>query len=330
MPAESQAQQRLMGMAHAYQEGTLVHPSAAVRHIAERMTPQQVHDFAATKIGKLPEHVKPEHRARGGISGLHMPKIGSIGHIGTVHVPAVKAPTMHNISPSQGTPWWSRREAAGMGRGFADGGQIGMSEADPWWTRSEAHTISDIPFQGGLIGGSGAGRTDRLPLTVPSESHVIPADVVSTLGQGATDHGGRVLWGILGPPGSEPYGAEGTGPHQTPIPREIRGKGPPRPPPISRAFLSGEAHGGIVKPTSILAASGEFVATPYQVAHLGERGIHAGFGKKGESALQVGHRLLDEMIHDVRQFQIQWLKHAPTPKKSAGGMVASRKMTNGA
>ncbi len=251
---------------------------------------------------------KHPHRAFGGGLGgssLHIdtPKL-NLGHAG------------HLMSPSEGTPWWTRSEARGMGRGFAAGGGIGHfqeggmmspSQGSPWWERQEARQINDIPFHGGLIGGSGAGRTDRLPLAVTSESHVIPSDVVSSLGQGHTASGARMLQGILG---------TGTGPYGTPLPQAIHGHGPPRPPagmPLQRPM--GFEEGGDVRPTSILAASGEFVATRDQVEALGQRAIAASKARKGESALAAGHRLLDEMIHNVRQFQIRWLKTAPAPKK---------------
>lgn len=298
-------------MVGAYQKGEASSASPEVKRLAHSMTHQQVHDFAATK--------GLEHRAFGG-SMSHGDPLGGLAKPKPVHIGAApKAPAMPHdkmVTPSQGTPWWSRQEARTLGKGFAEGGRTGMadgggmepmSEASPWWERQEAR-IPDIPFtQGGLIGGSGAGRTDRLPLSVASESHVIPSDVVSALGQGTSAQGGRMLHAILG---------GGTGPFGTPLPHEIRGHGPPHPPAISpRIAQEGQAEGGATKPTSILAASGEFVATPQQVWNLGARAIRAGRGKKGETPMDAGHRLLDEMIHNVRQWQIRWLKTAPPPKR---------------
>lgn len=45
----------------------------------------------------------------------------------------------------------------------------------------------------GLVKDVTPGRTDRLPIVVGKNSYVIPADVVSGLGQGNTDAGGRIL-----------------------------------------------------------------------------------------------------------------------------------------
>lgn len=42
-----------------------------------------------------------------------------------------------------------------------------------------------------------AGRTDHLPVSVPDDAYVIPADIVSALGQGNTASGFKVLQGML-------------------------------------------------------------------------------------------------------------------------------------
>lgn len=213
-----------------------------------------------------------------------------------------------HISGSQQFPWWTRSEArSGETHAplhFDAGGMIPFSEENPWWERSAAR-IDDMPFHGGLIGGSGAGRTDRLPLAVGAESHVIPADVVSALGQGASSHGGRILQGVLG---------GGVGPYDTKLPTEIHGHGPPRAPSPPRGAIE-EKHGGEVKPVSILAASSEYVVPPHEVWGLGRRAIEQKMAKRGEGPMEAGHRLLDEMIKRVREYQIDWLKKAPAPKK---------------
>lgn len=226
------------------------------------------------------------------------------------------APKM--MSPSQGTPWWSRSDArqidkpmSGIGHFAAGGNSMSMSTDSPWTERADARIISDIPMSSGLIGGSGAGRTDRIPLNVPNNSHVIPSDVTSALGQGTTAHGGKILEGALG---------GGTGPYGTAIPQEVKGHGPPAPPHVSQS-LNAAKGGRTHEKTSILAASGEYLVPPEQVEALGHRGIEAGKCKNGESAMDCGHRLIDEMIHNVREFQIRWLKSAPPPKRKSGGMV---------
>lgn len=53
------------------------------------------------------------------------------------------------------------------------------------------------PHTGPIIG-AGGGRHDTEPLDVPPESFVIPADVVSALGQGNTNHGMAILTRMFG------------------------------------------------------------------------------------------------------------------------------------
>jgi hypothetical protein len=53
MPAKSEAQQRLMGMALAAKRGK-GHFSRKIHEIADSMSEKQLHDFAATKHKGLP------------------------------------------------------------------------------------------------------------------------------------------------------------------------------------------------------------------------------------------------------------------------------------
>ncbi len=236
------------------------------------------------------------------------------GGIGSFHPAKV-------MSSSEGTPWWTKAAAHemmapahGIGGHFAAGGMMSPSEASPWTERADARII-DMPMHGGLIGGSGAGRTDRLPLSVPSGSHVIPSDAVSGAGQGSTQFGANAL-----------QAAMRTGPYGVALPKEVHGRGPPaaqhasmageNPTGIEKSMMTGLAQGGEAHHrTSILAASGEMVVSAEDVVAIGERGIRDGLGKRNESAENVGHRLIDEMIARIRKFNIEWLKHAPPPKR---------------
>lgn len=49
----------------------------------------------------------------------------------------------------------------------------------------------------GMIKSSVPGRTDQLPVAVPRDSYIVPADVVSGLGQGNSDAGADILEQIL-------------------------------------------------------------------------------------------------------------------------------------
>lgn len=59
MPAKSQAQQKLMGMADSYKKGTLKGPvSSEVKKVATSMTRKQIREFASTSRSGLPKKVK--------------------------------------------------------------------------------------------------------------------------------------------------------------------------------------------------------------------------------------------------------------------------------
>ncbi len=50
-----------------------------------------------------------------------------------------------------------------------------------------------IDFNGGLIDSHIHGRTDKLPLNVPAGSYILPADIVSAVGQGNTKAGAHAI-----------------------------------------------------------------------------------------------------------------------------------------
>jgi len=87
-----------------------------------------------------------------------------------------------------------------------------------------------------------AGRTDHLPMHVPSGSYVIPADIVSSLGEGNTMAGFRAVKMMFkgAPPGTY---AEG---------------------------------GGVGEPVPIVAAGGEYVLTPDEVVWAGKGDLDVG------------------------------------------------------
>jgi len=103
----------------------------------------------------------------------------------------------------------------------------------------------------GAIKSPVAGRTDHINLDVPAESFVIPADVVSGLGEGNTENGMHVLNRLFNLPG---------------------GSAPAAIHPVGRK------DGGAVP---IAAAGGEFVVPPETVAQIG-----AGDIKRGHAILR--------------------------------------------
>jgi hypothetical protein len=268
-----------------------------------------------------------QHYARGGGMGLGihggMHMAGNIiprGHL----VPGFsggdfKPPKPEGVSPSG---WAERSEARGMDRpmaggNFASGGGIGADptrlqmggegETSPWFERQEARNEIDMPH-GGFLNSSIAGRTDRLPLAVAADSHVLPADVVSGLGQGNSLSGQRVMQEALK-----------TGPYGDPHPQVTHGRGPPRAPGIPGEVeheMFGYAHGGRTPDQGVshtLMAGGELVLAPHDWTD--GKYWYRGVKSIGGGDIDKGHKILRELTHRVRQHTMEFLKHAPTPKK---------------
>lgn len=87
-----------------------------------------------------------------------------------------------------------------------------------------------------------AGRTDHLPMHVPSGSYVIPADIVSSLGEGNTMAGYRAVKMMFRDAAAGAYAAGG----------------------------------GVGEPVPIVAAGGEYVLSPDEVIWAGRGDLDAG------------------------------------------------------
>lgn len=157
----------------------------------------------------------------------------------------------------------------------------------------------------GPINSAVAGRTDHLPMHVPSGAYVIPADIISAMGEGNTAAGFKVaqnifgvpFYGDKGKPGSgqvyqqalQPYGAEGDQPYDSSqMPYDV-----PAP---------HKASGGTAT-VPIVAAGGEYVIHPEDVVRL------------GEGNMDDGHRILDEFVKRMRAKTIKTLSALPGPKR---------------
>lgn len=200
--------------------------------------------------------------------------------------------------PSAMPPQQPAAQVARGGIPHRDMGGVPMSSATPWWTRTEARDAGGNSSYGLLhspIGAAG-GRSDTLPHSVAADSYVIPADVVSGLGEGDTLSGARALDAMLH---SEPFGTR---------PPEMR-HGPndiPRPP--TDRSLEAESTGGVAKDgghqkVPVLVANGEYIVHPLQVRALGHGNI------------KRGHKVLESFIKQVRARTIGDLKGLPNPVK---------------
>jgi hypothetical protein len=138
----------------------------------------------------------------------------------------------------------------------------------------------------GLLNSDVAGRTDHLNVSAPAGSYVIPADVVSGLGEGNTMHGAKVIDEMFS-----------TGPWGIDLPRGGGGSTMPR-----------RARGGSVKredrtPVEILAAGGEYV-------------MPAGWVKRiGGGDTKRGHDTLDRWVVKERRRIIAEMKKLRGPRK---------------
>jgi hypothetical protein len=152
----------------------------------------------------------------------------------------------------------------------------------------------------GPIHSSVAGRTDHLPVATPSGSFVLPADIVSGMGDGNTMAGFKVIKRMFaGNPYSQANGpyphnkgasTKGTSPYGL-------GSGP------YGAELSGSrAKGGKTSEVPVVVAGGEFTLTPDEVLMA------------GDGDLERGHRVLDDFIVRYRKKLIKTLSKLPGPR----------------
>jgi hypothetical protein len=133
-----------------------------------------------------------------------------------------------------------------------------------------------------------AGRTDHLNMRVKSGSYVIPADIISAMGEGNTMAGFKIAHKMFM---SSPYFEESKQPYTQNIQPYDEGKP-----------YGARATGGST-PVEIVAAGGELVIPPEDVTRLGGGDI------------DHGHDILDEFVKGYRKKTIDTLKKLPGPKK---------------
>lgn len=146
----------------------------------------------------------------------------------------------------------------------------------------------------GAIHSSVAGRTDHLPVHVWSGSYVIPADIISAMGEGNTMAGFKIAKQIFeqpsymkGMPGTPTFGGD-IGAQALPEMPDKKAKG-------------GATEGNDAVP--VVLAGGEYVIHPDDVSNLG----------KGD--LNRGHAILDQFVKAMRMHAVKTLRNLPGPKK---------------
>lgn len=129
-------------------------------------------------------------------------------------------------------------------------------------SRAEGGEIND-KIHVGPIHSNVAGRTDHLPINVPSGAYVIPADIISAMGEGNTMAGFRAA--------NKVFGEQARSPEDQPV--------------------------------EIVAAGGEYVISPENVARI------------GGGDLDAGHKNLDDFVKEYRAKTIKTLSSLPGPKR---------------
>jgi len=143
----------------------------------------------------------------------------------------------------------------------------------------------------GAIHSPVAGRTDHLPMNVPSGSYVIPADIIGAMGEGNTMAGFKIAKRMFS---SKSYMEHGATPYEGSSAPYNASKGP---------YGSHLATGGSAPAVEIVAAGGEYVIEPEDVTALGGGDI------------DHGHEILDHFVTGYRKKTIDTLKKLPGPKR---------------
>lgn len=187
---------------------------------------------------------------------------------------------------------------------------MGGTPEIPYFTRQDMRDIDQAGEGHGLVASPGPGRTDIHNASVPAGSYVLPADVVSGLGEGNTLAGAKVVDQMLS-----------TGPYGTKLDAmTARGHlGPPSPPRAAQddtskslqdslrwfTSMSSSSHaaGGATGVVPIVIAGGEYVVSPQFVAAL------------GGGDMSRGHAILDAFVKHIRKKTVKTLKNLPGPVK---------------
>ena len=170
--------------------------------------------------------------------------------------------------------------------GKAEGGPMDYRKANLNIPHIEYPMHAELTHKG-PIHSPVAGRTDHLPTKLDSGSYVIPADIISSMGEGITMAGFKIARRMFsGKPYSQqkqPYSSEGM--------------------PYAQGKPYGARASGGRAPVEVVVAGGEYVITPEEVTQLGNGDI------------DHGHEILDHFVTGYRKKTIETLKKLPGPKR---------------
>ena len=174
------------------------------------------------------------------------------------------------------------------------------------------------PCHVGLITMAVGGRTDHIPMNVLEGSYVLPADIVSGLGEGNTLAGSKMIdtmfktgpFGVTSKPAQMsapkypnpmvPGSASATSPFgMSTMSSTPQMSGLPQ----KQAASGGPIMSGHYRPVPIVAAGGEYVVHPDVVKRL------------GGGDMNKGHNYLDNFVKGVRHHLVKTLSKLPGPRR---------------
>ena len=155
------------------------------------------------------------------------------------------------------------------------------------------------------------GRTDHIPMNVLEGSYVLPADIVSGLGEGNTLAGSQMINQMFK---TGPFGTSAASPkfQQVNAPKSPFGFQQSQNNwgmqqiaqlPVETKADGGPVMSGKYRPVPIVAAGGEYVLHPDVVKHIGGGDI------------ERGHNWLDHFVVGARKNLVKTLNKLPGPKR---------------
>jgi lysozyme len=186
--------------------------------------------------------------------------------------------------------------------GYARGGEVEdvqhLAMGGPaWYAKNEARGMT----HSGPLLSAVPGRTDRLPATVKAGSFVVPADVVSGLGQGNTLAGNN----ILGAMSKNPFGLpalHGSSGYKAPKMPSVSTSKTVTKTKVPTFYEGGSTDADGEGNVPVILAGGEYVYSPDEVARF------------GNGDLNTGHEVLKKFVIDTRANHIKTLSSLPGPK----------------
>lgn len=316
MPTVSEPQKRLMLAA--------AHTPGGYGGVPQKVGLEFMH--ADQKVGRV-------GKAIGG--GFGIPHMGMGMHVGHVGVPHEGG--MHMGHSGMGSMVTNMGHSMTPRQHFAEGGMY----MPPRPAFGEMMDYRDIlnPTAGGVIQSEIPGRTDHIPTSVAANSYVIPADVVSGIGQGNTMAGARIVQEWLNP---------SKGPYGIPLQRHSERNTMPRPPsgnnnpgrstvtykptfaakggkieepppnlepraPLKKADLTHDPN-----EVPVIVAGGEMIIDPHVIAHHPDLG---GLDPRDrnpahyQKAIDFGHKVLDAWVKHQRNLNVKEIQKLPGPSK---------------